>query len=59
VITSSEVATGIAAEETNINALSGIQNRDSITEQSQTYALDRTPLELSEKLLALRKSEAS
>jgi len=54
-----EVATCTATQETNINALSGIRNRDPISEQSQTYALDRTLLGMSEKLFALRKSEAS
>jgi len=42
-----------------LNALSGIRNRNPSTDQSQTYALDCTPLGMSEKSFALRKSEAS
>ena len=48
-----EVATCTATQETNINALSVIRTRDPSTEQSQNYALDRTPLGMSEKLFAL------
>jgi len=50
-----EFATCTATQETNINALTGIRNRDPCIEQ---YTLDRTPLGTSEKLFALRKSEA-